>query len=520
MQSNVSTRHPAGLWVLFTTEMWERFCYYGMRAFLVLYLISKASADNPGLGWTEKEAYNLYGIFTGLVYLMPLFGGWVADRFIGPHRSVFWGGVIMAIGEFTLASVEFLRKGGGIPVNLQEDPFAVCVFFLGLTLMIIGTGFFKPCISVMVGQLYEKDDPRRDGAFTIFYMGINLGAFLAPLIAGAIAEKIGWSYGFMTAGFGMIFGLVTYSTFRPFYLAHIGLPPQRVDENAQNLTEEQKEAIRAAEYERTRPLTKVDYDRIFVIGILVFFTIAFWTAFEQAGSSMNIFAKNETDRRVSETFLSVLPKGPLLINEPTHISGRMEAMQEAAQGQEIITFPATWYQSVNALGIVVFAPIFAFMWVFLAARNIQPSTPVKFGIGLLLLSTSFVVMIPGAIESHRTSGLAAPYWLVFSYLLATWGELCLSPVGLSMVTKLSPARFGSLMMGVWFLSSACANYLSGFLAALFSRNEDGTSSLNLLYGQDGGMADFFLIMAIIPAAAGIIVLVISPILKRMMHGIH
>ncbi|MGL6194216.1 MAG: peptide MFS transporter, partial [Thermoguttaceae bacterium] len=308
--------HPAGLWVLFTTEMWERFCYYGMRAFLVLYLVSKSTADNPGLGWTEKDAYGLYGIFTGLVYLMPLLGGWVADRFIGPHRSMFWGGVVMAIGEFTLASTEFCRQGAGIPVNFRDDPLGMLAFYVGLSLMIVGTGFFKPCISVMVGQLYSKDDPRRDGAFTIFYMGINLGAMLAPLIAGTIAEKIGYSYGFMTAGVGMIFGLITYSCLRPFYLSNIGLAPMRADDNTAK-TEKQKEALRVAEYERTRPLTRVDYDRMFVIGILVFFTIAFWTAFEQAGSTLNLFAKKETDRRVPSAVTRLIPESisPMLPNE-------------------------------------------------------------------------------------------------------------------------------------------------------------------------------------------------------------
>lgn len=759
-------RHPAGLWVLFTTEMWERFCYYGMRAFLIYYLIAKSTADNPGLGWSEKDAYNLYGIFTGLVYLVPLLGGFIADRFIGQHRSVFWGGVIMACGEFILASTEFFRKGNGIPVNFTEDPIGMSVFYLGLFMLIVGTGFFKPCISVMVGQLYGKDDPRRDGAFTIFYMGINLGACLAPLIAGGIAEAIGWNYGFMVAGFGMVFGLITYSTLRPKFLAHIGLPPQKESDSAgKEISEAQREEIRKAEYERTRPLTRVDYDRIFVIAILVFFTIAFWSAFEQAGSSLSVFAKKETDRRVApivqnapivkKSFLknefasdlkdavegydslnstvidmfqkqieqrkiekeyqdtiartkrlkedaenaeksfsdrasenlaelgkmfrgelkpekqwerdlpidsvvkelidkankslpvaAVVPPPIVLSKEQEGIlkaakdalaalepgesddkeggkedepkkdhtvkleslrglideitvkipagtvppdresypylseaekaeklkekaekkliiadteydtnsdkiryalafklsagdmdtlsgtlskyPGAMHQMKVALEktntmykpGEDVTTFPATWYQSVNALAIVIFAPLFAMLWAFLAAKKIQPSTPVKFGIGLLLLSTSFIVMVPGAVEAKRQVGLAAPYWLVFSFVLATWGELCVSPVGLSMITKLSPARFGSFMMGVWFLSSALANYLSGALAAWLGTNEDGTSRLKIYFGDDGGMADFFLLIAIIPAIAGLIVLILSPILKKKMHGIH
>ncbi|MGL4594837.1 MAG: peptide MFS transporter [Thermoguttaceae bacterium] len=597
-------RHPAGLWVLFTTEMWERFCYYGMRAFLVYYLIAKSTADNAGLGWTEKEAYHLYGIYTGLIYLVPLFGGFLADRFIGQHRSVLWGGIIMALGEFTLAATELVRKGNGIPVNFQDDPTGMTMFVTGLALMIIGTGFFKPCISVMVGQLYGKDDPRRDGGFTIFYMGINIGAFASPLIAGAFAEVYGWHYGFITAGIGMIIGVIVYATLRPIFLPEIGLLYNKKisEQEEQKLSPEQIEARKEAEYEQIRPLTRVDYDRIFVIAILVLFSVAFWSAFEQAGSSLNIFAKKETDRRTASSVLVVLPKAPLIVDEhrkdfaaviekmvnwnhpnppelvfpiPNQLEttpeskaagetlfqffcsgsspneesilkmtelydamhseakkddtahhqfdtsfGRTQKMMEGVDEGVVYTFPATWYQSVNALGIIIFAPIFAILWSVLDAWRIQPSTPVKFGIGLLLLSISFVIMVPGAVESRQTFGLAGPQWLVLSYLFATWGELCLSPVGLSMVTKLSPVRYVSFMMGLWFLSSALAGYLSGSLAAILGTSDDGTSPINILYGSAGGMADFFIIMAIIPAVAGFIVLILSPMLKRMMHGIQ
>ncbi|MDO5565069.1 MAG: peptide MFS transporter, partial [Planctomycetia bacterium] len=215
--------HPIGLWVLFTTEMWERFCYYGMRAFLVMYLYYSVSSSNPGFGWSEKQSYELYGWFTGLVYLFPVLGGYIADRFIGQHRSVLYGGVMIAIGEFMLFGTEYFRQYATSSVTLQSCPAAWFMFMIGLGLIIVGNGFFKPCISVMVGELYGKRDSRRDVAFTIFYMGINVGALLAPLVAGTVAEKIAWHWGFLTAAIGMLFGLTTYSLLRPRYLGHIGM---------------------------------------------------------------------------------------------------------------------------------------------------------------------------------------------------------------------------------------------------------------------------------------------------------
>ncbi len=261
--TKTSKRHPAGLWVLFTTEMWERFCYYGMRALLTLYLVAAVSGvEHPGFGWSQETAFNFYGYFTGLVYLMPLLCGWLADRYIGQHRSMLFGGILLAAGEFLLAATELVRNGNPLAVTFENDPLACFVFFGGMGLIVLGTGFFKPCISVMVGQLYEKDDPRRDGGFTIFYMGINLGAFLCPFVAGTLAMKFGWGWGFFSAGVGMVFGLVTYIIFRPKYLAHIGLPHNR---NMDALTPEQQEAHQVREHEMTRPLTRFDLDKIFVI---------------------------------------------------------------------------------------------------------------------------------------------------------------------------------------------------------------------------------------------------------------
>lgn len=632
--------HPPGLWVLFTTEMWERFCYYGMRALLTLYLVAAVSGvDHPGFGWSQETAYRFYGIFTGLVYLMPLLCGWVADRFIGQHRSMLFGGLMIAVGEFLLAGTELVRNGKPLVVTFQNDPLACLAFFSGMFLIIVGTGFFKPCISVMVGQLYGKGDPRRDGGFTIFYMGINLGAFLCPFVAGTLAENYGWGWGFFSAGCGMVFGLITYTCFRPKYLSHVGLPPKR---NTSEMTPEQIEAEKKREYEMTRPLNSVDLDKVFVIVALTLFTIAFWLAFEQAGSSLNIFAKNETDRRADPPVPVFMKDGILLQNEfandikaeidrinrtklqvarllqggdipepetsrkkgadtrdPDEIVKELmttakrlvadEAPAEAPDGvlneqtlgylakaktamsdEELAafltdiarghqlddakkkelqnlftgyqksysrlkksitradyvyvpgamvrTFPATWYQSTNAMFIVMLAPLFAWFWIFLEKRRIQPSTPVKFGIGLLLVSCSFLVMIPGAVQSAKTGGFAGPQWLVLSYLLATCGELCLSPVGLSMVTKLAPVRYASFFMGFWFVSSAIANYLSGTVAALFGTSDEGSTAFSLWFGPQGGMADFFLLISIIPAVVGVIVLLSSQKLKKMMHG--
>ncbi|MDO4587941.1 MAG: oligopeptide:H+ symporter [Planctomycetia bacterium] len=657
--------HPMGLWVLFTTEMWERFCYYGMRAFLVMYLYFSVSGKNPGFGWSEKEAYELYGWFTGLVYLFPLFGGFIADRFIGQHRSVLYGGILIAIGELCLFFTEYFRMAATSPVYLDSYPLAYLMFMLGLVLITVGTGFFKPCISVMVGGLYKKDDSRRDVAFTIFYMGINVGAFLAPFVAGTIAERIGWHWGFLTAALGMIFGLCTYSFFRPKYLGHIGLiPPKKADPSS--LTEEQLEEKKIHDFEQNRPLGREDIDRIAVILILSFFCIAFWSVFEQAGSSLNTFAKKETNRQINlkigrniflanedETDallafenvrtnivkaeaslngidLQIEEAKKLLMNEGKNnpelikrvtvydessksvqysIENAVWAIKKAEEARKnagleplgltipsmsvllaegkreieeidalaeerlkekfptefenipeekkaelivqrdnlkkgfvqdiimerekafakerednldaektIYTFPATWYQSVNPLGIVLFAPLFAGLWVFLGKRNLEPSTPIKFGIGLIVLSIAYMFMIAGAIQSQKTGGNAAAYWLLATYVFCTLGELCLSPVGLSMVSRLAPARYASLLMGIWFLSSAVAGYLSGKLAAVLGSSEAGGSGrVAFFFGSENGMADYFLIMTLAPLVAGLLVFMLAPTLKKMMH---
>ena len=713
-------RHPAGLWVLFTTELWERFAFYTMRAILVLYLVSVSTGGTPGFGWTEADAYKLYGWYTGLVYLSPLLGGWIADRFIGQRMCVIIGAILMAFGEFVLAAAEFVRIGN-VDVGLSTDSMAMWTFYAGLGLMILGNGFFKPCISVMVGQLYAPGDRRRDAGFTIFYMGINVGAFLSPLVGGTVAEVYGYQFGFLIAGFGMILGLISFIMFGK-HLKGIGGPPAKHDPN-EEMTPEEKTAHEQALYEQTRPLVKQDWDRMFVIGVLSIFVIAFWVAFEQAGSSLNIFAKANTDRAVAGAVQNVTPewaskrlflknedfveykkivdkvwklsdrighesdvtegpsfsdrlnrfnifrhskeeeetaleeqiaelktlaaelrlalrsskypivqeaieklnqavveddeaivegllakldmiaeagkddfavgemvvelklaaqdiadkalaaekireelKKPELARIVDHlpesetdkaadkkITGHEErrerilkaitvliegeqgkrgqeiqaallAMDSAERkfdvryvaGTEVLTFPATWYQSVNAMCVVIFAPLFMIMWGVLARFGIEPSTPTKFALGLFLVSASFIVMIPGAMEAKASGGKAMFHWLLLCYLLATWGELCLSPIGLSMITKLAPARYASIAMGCWFLASSVSYIMAGYMASYFGSGE----GISLLFGKDGGLADFFLLMAIIPLVIGCIALAMAPTLKKKMHGIH
>ena len=536
-------RHPRGLWVLFITEMWERFSYYGMRAILVFYLIASTAEelaggvanDNPGFGWTEANAYVLYGVYTFMVYFTAIFGGILADRFLGTHRSMLIGGWTIAAGHITLAITNYFDITPGTVVTFQNSPGSVVCFMIGLALIIVGTGFFKPCVSVMVGQMYEENDPRRDSGFTIFYMGINLGAFFSPLVAGTLGETIGWHWGFGSAAVGMIAGLFFYQKFRPRYLGKIGMPPEGRNFNGRSLltllciggaivaipvvplvlwlsggltpfvnlwatltetnTRELALWLTAAGVGVGAILAFLFAQRsherapLGVIFILAFIgNIFFWTAFEQAGSSMNVFAKQATDR----TLWGLL----------------------GGDG-----FPATWYQSINPLCILLFAPVFAWLWIRLDRRRLNPSTPLKFSIGLWLLGLAFASMVFGAMDAR--DGLAAPHWLLITYIVVTWGELCLSPVGLSMVTKLAPPRLQSAMMGVWFFTFALSNLVAGLVARVSTKfiPDVQTGEAELTFFGFEGLAGFFLMLVVFPIGAGVLILLLTPILKRMMHGI-
>jgi POT family proton-dependent oligopeptide transporter len=510
--------HPRGLFLLFLVEMWERFSYYGMRGLLVLYLVTQASGSNPGRGWSKEAAANLYGWYTGMAYLLPVFGGLIADRLIGAHRSMLVGGLVIALGHVALAF-----SGIG---PLGQNHLGMSVFVAGLVLIVIGTGHFKPNVSVMVGALYPPGDPRRDGAFTIFYMGINVGAFICAFVCGTLGEKVGWHWGFGAAAVGMVFGLILYVAARPKLLGHVGDAPagrpnyaplfvvaalvlaavvgglfhvdafgrlgNRVDRFTATTAGHAVAVvlrwvvIAALIAWPVRFVMKQERgDRGPTAAILIFivFNAVFWLAFEQAGSSLNLFAAEMTDRRV----------------------GSWE-------------MPATWFQSVGPLLIILLAPVFAAMWSALGRRNLNPSMPMKIALALLLLGGGYVFMVVGSIgasPAHR----ASMFWLVATYTLLTLGELCISPTGLSFVTRAAPARYVSFLMGIWFLSNALANKLGGQIAGQIEKIETG--QVNLFWYRWfklGGQADFFLLFVISSVAAGLLVLLLTPLLKRLIAG--
>jgi len=436
--------HPTGLFLLFATEMWERFSFYGMRALLVLSLVAATDAANPGLGWDRVSALKMYAWFTGLVYLTPLLGGWLADQFLGQRKSVIIGGVLMAAGQFCLAGA-FAGHAGPL-------------FYVGLGLIIVGNGFFKPNISTMVGDLYDQNDARRDGAFTIFYMGINLGAFLAPLVCSTLGEssQYGWSYGYAAAGVGMILSVIIQLMFAQKYLGDLGVRPA---------------ASRALEESggKNVPLTAIEVDRLKVIFMLFIFVVLFWASFEQAGGLLNLYASEKSDR----------------------IVGAFEV-------------PAGWFQSLNPLFIVMLAPLFSMFWVWLGKTGRNPPTPVKMVAGLILTGLGFLAMV-GAVfdQTGSADGKSSMWWLVLAYLLHTMGELCISPVGLSMVTKLAPLKLASLMMGVWFLINFVANTLAGYVGA---------------YAETLGEMNIFAGIAIANVVFAVLLWFLSGTLVRWMHG--
>ncbi|HEY7372207.1 MAG TPA: peptide MFS transporter [Polyangia bacterium] len=436
-------RQPAGVYLLFGVEMWERFSFYGMRAFLALFA---ADATRGGLGWSQASASRLMSFYALAAYSLPVLGGWLADRFWGTHRTMTVGALIIAAGHFTLA----------LPT--------VPTFFLGLALVAIGTGFFKVNASTMVGQLYQQGDKRRDAGFTIFYMGTNAGAFFGQIICSYFAEspRWGWHWGFGSAGVGMLAGIITYLALKPKFLAGIGGPPDRAT----------RAAARVA-----APLTREERDRLTALLALFAFTIVFWMAFEQASTSLNFFAQDKTDRMV-------------------------RAFQ----------VPAGWFQSVNPVVIVLAAPFFAALWTGLARRGREPSTPMKMAMGLVLVGVGFVFMVFGA---RRAEGgaLVSPWWLVAAYSFHTFGELCLSPIGLSFVTKVAPERMVARLMGVWFFATALGEFLAGQFAALAEKIARGE-----VFRLLGGEADFFLVLVVFPIAVAIPLVLMTPWLRRQMHG--
>jgi POT family proton-dependent oligopeptide transporter len=423
--------------------MWERFSYYGMRALLVLYLVDS-------LRWSAADAAHLYGTYTGLIYLTPLAGGWLADRWLGTRRSLVLGGVVIALGHFSLALSAI-------------DALGIPLFFAGLGLIIVGTGFFKPNVSTMVGQLYSEHDRRRDAGFTLFYMGINLGALLGTLVAGYLGEHFGWHYGFASAGVGMVLGLAVYLRGRDRYLPGIGLPIRY-----------------PTGFNARAPLTREEKERVAAVFITAFFVIFFWAAFEQAGASMSLFAFQHTDRWLA--------------------------------GFEI---PASWFQSINPAAILVFAPAFATLWLRLGRRGWEPATPLKMALGLALLGLGFIPLVWAGTRVDQ-GALASPIGLVVAYLLHTWGELALSPTGLSLVTKLAPLQFASLLMGVWFLANAAANKLAGSLSALMPHPIPSATVTSAAAFET--WQGFFSLFVLSSLAAALALLLLAPLLKRLIHG--
>ena len=484
--------HPIGLMTLFFTEMWERFSYYGMRAILTLYMVKVATGENPGLGLSDQNAGSIYGLYTGLVYLLALPGGWVADRVMGQRHAVLVGGIIIALGHFAMA----------FP--------SVPTFFLGLILIVIGTGLLKPNISAIVGDLYSAKSERRDAGFSIFYMGINIGAFAAPLICGYLGEDINWHYGFGAAGIGMTLGLVQYvwgwrllgdaGTFRgdevqrakdrrrlsiglvvtvvAFALVGLliwqGVLPFSLTWVAAAMTWViiAAAALYLGYMAFFCGLEPVETKRVGVIAILFLAAALFWSGFEQAGSSFTLFAERLTELNFF--------------------------------GWEM---PASWLQSANALFIVIFAPVFAWLWLALGARS--PSSPTKFALGLILLGAGFAVMVVGAIATGY-SGEGSEFqkvtvtYLLLTYLLHTFGELCLSPVGLSSMTKLAPRAFVGQIMGIWFMAAALGNVIAGRIGGLF---------------ETLPLPQIFLAVTATTAGVGLFLLALSKPIQKLTGGV-
>jgi len=496
--------HPRGLSTLFFTEMWERFSYYGMRAILLLFMT--AAVAEGGLGWDAAKAGPIYGLYTALAYLAALPGGWIADRLIGQRRAVLVGGVIIACGHLSL--------------TLHGLPF----FFLGLGLIIMGTGMLKPNISTMVGALYTPEDERRDAGFSIFYMGINIGAFVSPLVCGFLAQDprfkaflashdisaaASWHWGFGAAAVGMTLGLIQY-VLGGRNLGNAGLEPATTEATARardrrrfyivagcaaavigavlllgvtGMVAIDMQAV--AKYVGyalllvppvyfaflfTQPWTPEERKHLWAIVIFFTFATLFWSAFEQAGSTLNLFAQRFTAN-------SILG----------------------------FTYPASWLQAVNSAFIWMLAPVFAWIWLALGRRHREPSSPAKFAYGLFFVGAGFLLMVGAALSSGAAGQRVTPLWLITVYLMHTIGELCLSPVGLSTMTKLAPARVVSQMMGVWFLATSLGNYLGGRVAGLFE-----TFPLPQIFGAVTAVCMLFTLVA---------VALIKPV-RRLMGDVH
>jgi len=475
--------HPRGLSTLFFTEMWERFSYYGMRALLLLYMVAPVTAG--GLGFTDSDGGAIYGLYTSMVYLATLPGGWIADRLIGPRRAVLYGGLLIASGHFSMA----------FP--------SLSTFYLGLFLIVLGTGLLKGNVSVIVGKLYAQGDSRRDAGFSIFYMGINLGAFLAPIICGYLGQQINWHFGFAAAGVGMTLGVIQYvlggsNLGDAGQLPAPGTPEQvarwrRQGQIAAGVLVALVLVVGVGGYTGLVPIsarqvadaagvlllvvtlgffawlysssewTPEERKRLYIIGVLFLAASLFWSVFEQAGSTLNLFA----DRNTYNNFFG-------------------------------FDFPSSWFQSMNSLFLIIFAPIMAWVWISMAAKGTEPSAPTKFAWGLVFVGLGFLILI---LPARAEGQLASPLWLTATYFLHTIGELVLSPVGLSAMTVLAPPRIGGLMMGIWFLATSVGNFIGGRVSGLYE-----SFALPTLFGAVAGFA----------IAMGLLLMVLAPSMRKLM----
>ena len=496
--------HPKGLAFLFGTEMWERFSFYGMKALLIFYLVKYHL-------FNDEEGNFIVGSYAAMVYATPVIGGYLADKYLGFKKAVIWGGILLVLGHLGMA-FEGNAATESVTGVIERDETALGVFFFSLSLIVLGVGFLKANISSIVGTLYSKDDPRRDGGFTIFYMGINLGSFFATIICAWLGETYGWSYGFGAAGIGMALGLIIFLSGRKYFPASAG--PKDMAELKHKVAGLSREywiyilslvalipiwfviqhheivqglligagAISLAfiGYQLTK-LDPVNRDRLIALTILIIFSVVFWALFEQAYTSLNLFAERSLERE----FLG-------------------------------ITIPAGAFLSFNALFIVLFAPVFAWLWVYLDKRGLQPNTAVKFGIAILLVGLGFgALSFGGSLAAGAKVGAG---WLILTYLLHTWGELCLSPVGLSSVTKLSPGRIVGFMMGVWFLATAGAEFVSVILANLASIDTVGGEVTDVA-AATANYLDLFHKLFLTGSIIGGVLLVVSPFIKKLMHGV-
>lgn len=479
--------HPAGLYLVFFTGMWERFSYYAMRGILVLYLT--ATWLNGGLGYEKGFSTIVYGLATGLCYFTPLFGGWLSDRYWGQRKSIVVGGFIMVLAQFLLFAPELFTTIAPnlTPEQIEHNEFIGRVgLFSGLFLLIIGNGFFKPNISSIVGDLYEPGDKRLDSAFSIFYMGINLGAVIAPLIVGLLSDNVfattyvdakgvtqithGYRYGFLAASVGVLIGQLLFVFLSNKYLGNIGIAPKGAAKVAETSVEEVK-----------TPLTRQEKERIAVIFIFFFFAVFFFAGMEQAGASFNLYANEYIDRTIF--------------------------------GREI---PTPWLQMINPFFVIILAPIFAYFWNTRLGQALN--TPLKMGLALIILGVGFWSMLVAGFQRGATWGgglsiidnpdgmvKASIIWMILTYFLHTIGELSLSVVGLSIVTKLSPARFASLFMGVWIMSTAFANMLAGLISS---------------YVEKLGASTVFASISLIEILLGILMVSLNKVIERMMHGVR